>query len=50
MIENEIYCYVNGFLKWNISTEINYIVWNKKFFGKIYILDLKNKRKMYLQE
>ena len=19
MIENEIYCYINGFLKWNIS-------------------------------
>ena len=23
MIENEIYCYVNGFLKWNISKESN---------------------------
>ena len=37
MIENEIYCYVNGFLKWNISKETSYIVGNKKLFADIYI-------------
>ena len=35
MIENEIYYYVNGFLKWNISTKTSYIIENKKCFGKI---------------
>ena len=45
MIENEIYCYINGFLKWNISKKTSYIVGNKKFSGKICILDLRNKRK-----
>ena len=35
MIENEIYYYVNGFLKWNISTKTSYIIENKNFFGKI---------------
>ena len=45
MIENEIYCYINGFLKWNISKKTSYIVGNKKFFGKICILNLRNKRK-----
>ena len=45
MIENEIYCYINGFLKWNISKKTSYIVGNKKFSGKISILNLRNKRK-----
>ena len=45
MIENEIYCYVNGFLKCNISKEASYIVENKTLFGKICILNLRNKRK-----
>ena len=45
MIKNEIYCYVNGFLKWNISKKTSYIVGNKKFFEKICILILRNKRK-----
>ena len=45
MIENEIYCYVNGFLKWNISKKTSYIIGNKKFSGKICILNLRNKRK-----
>ena len=45
MIENEIYCYINGFLKWNISKKTSYIVGKKKFSGKICILDLRNKRK-----
>ena len=45
MIENEIYCYINGFLKQNISKKISYIVGNKKFFGKIGVLYLRNKRK-----
>ena len=44
MIENEIYCYINGFLKWNISKKTSYIIGNKKFFRKICILDLRNKR------
>ena len=34
MIEKEIYCYVNGFLKWNISKKTSYIV------GNILTLDL----------
>ena len=25
MTENEVYCYGNGFLKWNISKETSYI-------------------------
>ena len=37
MIENEIYWYVNGFLKWNISKKTSYIVTNN-FFSKICIL------------
>ena len=45
MIEKEIYCYVNGFLKWNISKKTSYVIGNKKFFGKICILNLRNKRK-----
>ena len=44
VIENEIYCYVNGFLKWNVSNETSYIVGNKKCFGKICILNLRKKR------
>ena len=40
MIENEIYCYINGFLKWNISKKTSYIVRNKNFFGKICIFNL----------
>ena len=32
IIENEIYSYDNGFLKWNISKKTSYIVQNKKFF------------------
>ena len=45
MIVNEIYCYANDFLKWNISRKTGYIVGNKKLFGKICILSLRNKRK-----
>ena len=45
MTENEIYCYVNGFLKWNISKKTSYVIGNKKFFGKICILNFRNKRK-----
>ena len=43
MIENEIYCYVNDFLKWNISKKISYIIGNN-FFAKICIRNLRNKR------
>ena len=49
MIEKEIYCNVNGFLKINISEKTSkktsYIVGKKKFFGKICILNLRSKRK-----
>ena len=45
MIENEIYCYIDGFLKWNISEKVSYIIWNKKFTKKMCILSLRNKRK-----
>ena len=46
--ENEIYCYVNGFLKWNISKKTSYIIGHKNFTGKICILNLRNKKKKYL--
>ena len=45
MIENETYCYGNDFLKWDIGKNTSYIVGNNKFFGKICILNLRNKRK-----
>ena len=41
MIENEIYYYINGFLKWINS----YIVGNKKYTGQISVFKLRNKRK-----
>ena len=49
MIGNEIYCYINGFLKWNISRKTSDIVGNK-LFGKICILNLRNKKKVSLEE
>ena len=48
MIENEIYSYVNDFLKWNISKKSSYIVRNKKISGKICILNLRKKKKKHL--
>ena len=45
MIENQINCYINGFLKWNISKKTSYIVRSKKFTRKICVLNLRNKRK-----
>ena len=36
---------LNGFLKCNISKKTSYIVGNKKFSGKMFILNLGNKRK-----
>ena len=45
MIESEIYYYVNGFLKWNISKKTSYIVGNKKYLGKICIVNLRHKKK-----
>ena len=48
MIENEIYGYINGFLKWNISKKTSYILGNKKLSKKICILILWNKRKSIL--
>ena len=50
MIENEIYCYVNGFLKWINSKKTSYIVENKKYTGQISVFKLRNKRKSILQE
>ena len=38
MIENEIYCYINDFLKQNISKKTSCIVGNKKSSWKICIL------------
>ena len=45
MIENEIFCYINAFLKWNINEKASHIVGNKKFARKIPVLNLRNKRK-----
>ena len=45
MIENDIYCYDYGSLKWNISKETTDTLGSKKSFGKICILKLRNKRK-----
>ena len=45
MTENEIYCYINGFLRWNVSKKTSYIVGNMKFSGKICIINLRNKKK-----
>ena len=52
MIENEIYCYVNGFLKWNISKETSYIVGNKvrQFLERFEFLIWEAKEKVFLQE
>ena len=45
MIEIEIYCYLTGFLMWNVSKKTGYIVGNKKSSGKICIRNMRNKRK-----
>ena len=45
MIENEICCYTNGFLKWDFNKKTSYIVGNKKLCGKICILNFRNKVK-----
>ena len=45
MIEIEIYCYITGFLMWNVSKKTGYIVGNKKSSGKICIRNMRNKRK-----
>ena len=45
MIESEINCRINGFLKWITSKETSYVVGKKKISGKICILNLRNKRK-----
>ena len=45
MIANKIYCYINGFLRWNISKTTSYIGGNKKFTRKVCTIDLRNKRK-----
>ena len=44
-IENEIYFYINGFLKYTISKKTSYILGNKKFTRKICVLNLRKKRK-----
>ena len=48
MIENEIYCYVNGFLKLSISKETSYIVRKKKFFWKDLHSQFEKQKKKYL--
>ena len=50
MIENEIYCYVNGFWKWNISKKTSYIVGNKKFLERFAFLIGETKEKVSLPE
>ena len=50
MIENEIYCYANGFLKQNISKKTSYIVGNKKFLERFAFLIWEAKEKVSLQE
>ena len=45
MVENEIYFYDNGFLKWNINKNTSYIAENKTFAGKICLVSFRNKRK-----
>ena len=50
MTENRIYCYANGFWKWNISKKTTYIVGNMELFENICIINLRNKRKVSLQE
>ena len=45
MIKNEIYCYINDFLKRKTSKKIGCNVGNKKLFGKICFLNLRNRRK-----
>ena len=50
MIENEIYCSINNFLKLNIKKKTSYILVNKKFTGKICILTFGIERKVSLQE
>ena len=46
MIQNEIYCYVNDFLKWKISKETGYMVGNKKFLEKSTFLISETKEKV----
>ena len=48
MIENEIYCYINGFLKWNISKKTSYMVEN--FLERFGFFILETKEKVSLQE
>ena len=49
MIENVVYCYVNGFLKCSVIKNSSYIVGNKKFARKTWILNMrKKKEKKYL--
>ena len=50
MIENKIYYYVNGFLKWNISQETSHIVGNKTFLERFAFLIWETKEKAFLQE
>ena len=44
MIENEVYCYINGFLKGNTSKKTSYIVRNKKIPVTVFIFNLRNKK------
>ena len=48
MIENEIYFYINGFLKCNISRKTSYIVGNQKFLERFEFLIWETKEKTSL--
>ena len=47
MIQNDIYCYVSGFWKSNISKKTSYNVGNKEITRKICNLNLRNKMQQY---
>ena len=38
MIENEIYCYINGFLKWNNSNKTSYMQETRHFLERFAFL------------
>ena len=48
MIENEIYCYIKNLVIQNVSNKTCYILGNKRFYGKIYILNFEKQKKNYL--
>ena len=49
MVEDEIYCYVNGFFKWNISKKTSCIIGNKKFLERFAFLIWETKETVSFQ-